>query len=64
MTGSELRALRKATGLPVEWCAKRVAGLKTARAWRYWEAGGRTVPDDVAALLQAVSEALENALQK
>lgn len=45
MTGAELKTLREALGLPVNWVAK-IMGVQD-RSVNYWEAGRYPVPRDV-----------------
>lgn len=52
MTGAQLKTLRESLGLTAQWIADQ-AGVRLRTA-QYWEAGGRGVPDDVAALLMRV----------
>jgi len=61
MTPAELKATRLALKLSGEWCAEMVGHVKP-RAWWYWESGDRTVPDDVAARMAALSVAIPMAL--
>lgn len=62
MTPAQLKAIRLDLKLSGEWCAEMVGGV-APRSWWYWESGGRTVPDDVAARMQALSVAIPKALQ-
>ncbi len=66
MTNEELRAVRQALGLPVEWCAEHVGGV-SPRSWKYWETGreGREtpIPTDVQTRMQALAIAIPRALE-
>ena len=47
MTGHELQALRRLFFYSVPEAAAQVGGV-SERAWRLWESGARSVPEDVA----------------
>lgn len=56
MIGADLGQFRRLLFLSTEEAAQALGNV-SVRAWRYWESGGRQVPDDVArAVLAALQE--------
>ena len=63
MTAAELKTLRESLGLTTQWVADQ-AGVKLRTA-QYWEMGGRmAVPGDVAEMLIAIDQQIDNAVTK
>ena len=59
----ELQAMRKLLMLDVREAAEMI-GRVSVRAWQYWEAGGRPIPDDVDMEIYALVQQRGNLIEE
>lgn len=63
MTNAQLKALRQSAGLSKAWCSECIGRFNQVQSWRYLEEGRngvfKPVPEDIAARLRAVVDALK-----
>ena len=62
MTPAELKTLRERLALS-DADAARLAGVQP-RSYRYWESGGRSVPEDVAEKLKQLNAVVQHAVNQ